>query len=131
MAQNHVLSYFSYWVDQSKNLIDLYKSSWNEDAKIGIGFVSSWNSCRENQPNAFSKKPCIHWCELYFLDRRNWNVKFKYNSVTFSDINIVDVFKCIRFSHVPCNIWWPVLRKSDFWKFSFAKAVSSAWLHKV
>ena len=44
----------------SKNLIDSYESSWNEDAKIGIGFVSSSNTSRENQQNDFPKKHWIH-----------------------------------------------------------------------
>ena len=44
----------------SKNLIDLCESSWNENAKIGIGFVSSSNTSRENRRNAFSKKTWIH-----------------------------------------------------------------------
>ena len=39
----------------SKNLIDSYESSWNEDAKIGIGFVSSSNTSQGNQQNGFPK----------------------------------------------------------------------------
>ena len=31
------------------------ESSWNEDAKIGIGFVSSSNTSRENEENVFTK----------------------------------------------------------------------------
>ena len=30
-----------------------YESPWNEDAKIGIGSVSSSNTSRENEQNAF------------------------------------------------------------------------------
>ena len=51
MAQNHVLSYVSCWVGRSNNLMSSCESSWNEDVKIGIGFVSSSNTCRENQQN--------------------------------------------------------------------------------
>ena len=29
------------------------ESTWNEDAKVGIEFVSSSNTSRENQQNAF------------------------------------------------------------------------------
>ena len=46
------------WSEQ--NLIDSCESSWNEDAKIGIGFVSSSNTSRENQQNDFPKKHWIH-----------------------------------------------------------------------
>ena len=34
-----------------------YEIPWNEDAKIGIWFVSSSNTSRENRQNAFPKKP--------------------------------------------------------------------------
>ena len=44
MAQNNVLSYVSCSVGQSKNLICSCESSWNEDAKIDIEFVSSSNT---------------------------------------------------------------------------------------
>ena len=47
-------------VRRSKNLICSCESSWNEDAKIGIGFVSSPNTSRENQQNTFLKQPWIH-----------------------------------------------------------------------
>ena len=40
MAQNHVLSYVSCWVGRSTHMIGSCESSLNEDAKIGIGFVS-------------------------------------------------------------------------------------------
>ena len=36
-------------------MISSFESSWNEDAKIGIGFVSSLNTSRENRQNAFPK----------------------------------------------------------------------------
>ena len=55
MAQNHVLSYVSCCVGQSENLICPAKSPWNEDAKIGIGLVSSSNTSGENQQNNFPK----------------------------------------------------------------------------
>ena len=31
------------------------ESSWNEDMKTGVGFVSSSNTSRENQQNVFPK----------------------------------------------------------------------------
>ena len=34
-----------------------FESSWSEDAKIGIGFVSSSNTSQENQQNAFLNNP--------------------------------------------------------------------------
>ena len=46
-----------------KNLMCSYESPWNEDAKIGIGSVSSSNTSRENEQNAFPELPWIHWCE--------------------------------------------------------------------
>ena len=55
MAQNRVLSYISCWVNWSKILMGSSESSWNEDTKIGIGFVSSLNTSRENEENAFTK----------------------------------------------------------------------------
>ena len=74
MFENHVLSYVSCWISGSKNLIGSGESSWNEDAKIGIGFVSSSITSRENRQNAFSKKSMdsLMWTELYFtiLQRR-------------------------------------------------------------
>ena len=63
MAQNHVSSYFSCWITWNKNLIYSCERSWIEDAKICIGFVCSSNTSRENQQNAFPKKPWILWCE--------------------------------------------------------------------
>ena len=44
IVQNHVLSQVSYWVGRSKNMICSCESSWNEDSKIGIEFVSSSNT---------------------------------------------------------------------------------------
>ena len=49
MAQNHVLSYVSCLVGRCKNLLDSCESSWNEDAKIGIGFVSISSTSREKK----------------------------------------------------------------------------------
>ena len=60
MAQNHVLSHDSCCVRRSENLICSSESPWNEDAKIGIGLISSSNTSRENQQNVFTKKAWIH-----------------------------------------------------------------------
>ena len=49
MAQNHVLSNVSCCVGQSENLNCSSESPWNEDAKIGIGLISSSNTSQENQ----------------------------------------------------------------------------------
>ena len=38
-----------------KNLTCSCESSWNEDAKIGIGFVCSSTASRENEQNTFPK----------------------------------------------------------------------------
>ena len=62
MAQNHVLSNGSCCVGQSENLNCSSESPWNEDAKIGIGLISSSNTSQENQQNDFLKQPWIHWC---------------------------------------------------------------------
>ena len=55
MAKNHVFSYVSCLVGRSKNLIGPCGRFWYEDAKIGIGFVSSSRTSRENEQNAFPK----------------------------------------------------------------------------
>ena len=60
MAINHVLSCVSCLVGQSKNLIGSCESSWNEDAKIGIGFVSCSSTSGENLKKSFLKEPWIH-----------------------------------------------------------------------
>ena len=49
MAQNHGLSYVSCFVGWSENLTGSCKRSRNEDAKIGIGFVSSLLSDKINK----------------------------------------------------------------------------------
>ena len=49
MAQNHVLSNVSCCVGRNENLTYLSEIPWNEDAKIGIGLISSSNTSRENQ----------------------------------------------------------------------------------
>ena len=54
MAQNRALLWqLLSWL--SKNVIGSWESSSNEDAKIGIGFVFSSNTSRENQQTAFPK----------------------------------------------------------------------------
>ena len=50
------------------------ESSWNEDVKIGIGFVSSSNTSRENQQN-----------DTYIMIRM---VYFDCSCMFFFDINI-------------------------------------------
>ena len=60
MAQNDVLSDVSCCVDRSENLTCSCESSWNENAKIGIGFVCSSNTSRENEQNALPKYAWIH-----------------------------------------------------------------------
>ena len=56
MAQNHVLSCVSCCVGRSKNLICPSESPFKEEAKIGIGLISSSNNFRENQQKVFTKK---------------------------------------------------------------------------
>ena len=56
MGENYVLSNVSCCVGRSENLTCSSESPWNEDAKIGIGLISSSNTSRENQQIFLPKK---------------------------------------------------------------------------
>ena len=121
MAQSMVLSYVSCWVCRSKNLIDSCESSWNKDTKIGIGFVSSANTSRENPQNAFLNNPGFIDLNRTVSSARSVIYTHQlilavYNS---GKRNMWRILKIIRHIIKGNNIWEQLSRTQFFTRFEF------------